>query len=154
MPFACARREPRRARRAPARRGPARRRHAASALGLAALGLVAGCGGGVVIGFGGGDWFDDERPVVSLFASPESASRGDTVTLTADPDDDGEVVQVRFYRLDGVGSTEIGRRDGPPWTWSTTVPTDAGTSVGYWAQARDDRGQRGSSTTVEVLVVD
>ena len=74
-------------------------------LALAAAALLAGCYIGTDLAFGP----DDDPPSVSLAASPATASRGETIGLSAAAVDDYRVVEVAFYRIDSNGNTLLGR---------------------------------------------
>lgn len=118
------------------------------AISLLALAL-AGCGGGVWIGFGDPV---DEPPDVGLVA-PSSAAVGQTVRLAAAASDDRRVVRVEFYRLDANGSAvHLGDDTSSPYEWSAVMPSTTADSVSFFARAYDDGGQSSDSASVSVVV--
>lgn len=114
---------------------------------LPALGLV-GCYGGVSIGIGP----DDDPPSVSLAAAPQAAAPGERIGLVAAADDDYDVREVQFFRVDVGGSTLLGRDGSAPYALETVLPTGATGSVRYFARAVDDAGQDSESQEVIVAV--
>ena len=111
--------------------------------------LLAGCTYAAYVEFGPGD----DRPNVSLAASPPIAARGDAIGLVAAATDDYRLVEVEFYRVDGGGSaTLLGRDDSAPYALETVVPSSAGSEVRYRARAIDDAGQSGDSQTIAIAV--
>lgn len=121
---------------------------------LASLGAIvplAGCGGGVYVGWGGeGDF----PPSVSLAATVDRASPGDTVRFTAAATDDFEVRSVTLYRRDRDGrNLRIETQQAWPWTFDVVIPAEATGTLRYFARAEDDVGQTGDSAFVEILVV-
>lgn len=119
--------------------------------GLAVLSLGA-CGGGLYVDVGDG-YDDDDRPTVSLSATPTEAAPGDTVLLEADARDDYGVDSVTLYREVGSGSIELGRQYRRPYEFLVTVPSSAGSQLAFYVVARDDVGQSSSSRTVIVDVL-
>jgi hypothetical protein len=99
--------------------------------------LAAACGVGVSLGIGPGD----DPPSVSLAAAPSEAAPGERIGLVAAASDDYTVREVLFYRIDPGGDRLIGRDSSEPYALETTLPTDAGSSVRYFARAVDDAGQ-------------
>lgn len=136
--------EPDRSRRAAARR-------------LAALALVsslAGCGGGIFVGF---DFSDDDfgvPPSISLAVSPSAAPSGAVVQLVAAASDPGGIDSVAFYQLDDDGTALLLGADGTqPYQWNATVPAaTASGSVRYFARATDGFGRRADSGVVTVVI--
>jgi hypothetical protein len=112
--------------------------------------LVAGCGGGVYLSWGSGDGF---APSVSLAVSPTAAAPGDTVMLAAAASDFDGIDQVTFFRLDGDVATPLSALARPPYSLETAIPLDASGSVGYFARAIDNSGDRADSKVVTVSVV-
>ena len=112
--------------------------------------LIAGCGGGVYIGWGIGDGF---APSVSLAVSPSAAAPGETVALAAAASDYDGIDQVTFYRLDGEVTTPLAALARPPYSLETAIPLDASGSVSYFARAIDNSGDRADSNLVTVSVV-
>ena len=119
---------------------------------LAALGL-AGCGGGVFLGFGfGDDHFDGSGPSVSLATPSSTAAAGSTVALVAAASDEHGVDSVAFYQLDDAnGATLLGADGSAPYQWNAVVPSAA--SVRYFARATDGLGNRADSAVVTVTIV-
>ena len=115
---------------------------------IATATLVAGCYGGLTIGFGPGD----DAPSVSLAASPASAAPGERIGLVAAASDDYRVVNVAFFRIDVGGNTLLGRDTSAPYALETVLPAGASGQVRYFAQAVDDAGQVGESQVVAVAV--
>jgi hypothetical protein len=114
--------------------------------------LIAGCGGGVYLGFGW-DFGDGFAPSVSLALSPSEAAPGQIVTLAAAASDFDGIDQVTFYRLDGDVATPLAGDDRPPYTLETAIPLDASGSVSYFARAIDNSGDRADSNVVTVAVL-
>jgi hypothetical protein len=116
-------------------------------VGLLAASL-AGCYGSVSFGIGP----DDDPPSVSLAAAPTAAAPGETIGLVAAANDDYEVREVQFYRIDVGGDTLLGRDRQAPYTLETVLPSGAGGTVRYFARAIDDAGQDSESAIVVVTV--
>lgn len=114
--------------------------------------LLAGCGGGVYLGFGW-DFGDGFAPSVSLAVSPTEAAPGQIVSLAAAASDFDGIDQVTFYRLDGDAATPLAGDARPPYNLETAVPLDAGDSVSYFARAIDNSGDRADSNVVTVTVL-
>lgn len=121
--------------------------HPRLAAALATTSLAA-CGVGVSVGIGP----DDDPPSVSLAAAPSAAAPGERIGLVAAASDDYVVREVLFYRVDAVGDTLIGSDRSEPYAVETSLPTDAGTEVRYFARAVDDAGQEADSRDVAVSV--
>ena len=116
---------------------------AAIAAGAATL---AGCYGGVYIGFGESGF--DDPPSVSLVPSTDSAAAGQRIGLSAAASDDGVVVSVQFLRLEADGAvTSLGTDFVSPWALETTMPA---ADARFFARATDDRGQHAESAVVTV----
>lgn len=118
----------------------------------ALAGLLAGCGGGVSIGWG---WEPDAPPTASLVASAAVAAPGQPLRLAAAASDDGVVVELRFLRIDPDGRTvALGTDLAAPWEWNTVMPAGwpPGSTIRFYVQAVDDRGQARDSAAVAVTV--
>src|SRR5690349_11634854 len=104
-------------------------------LGAASLSVVlAGCGGGLWIGYSDVD--NDDLPEVALVASVDSAVPGQAIRLSAAASDDDGIDRVRFYRLLGDGSTLLlGDDSDAPYRWDTDVPSTSASQVRYFARA-------------------
>jgi hypothetical protein len=122
----------------------------AKALFAAALmALLAGCGGGVYLGY---DYIPDDPPHVDLAASTDEALPNEVVRLVAAASDDFAVDRVSFYRIDGNRSVLLVTDRSAPWQLDTLIPADAVGSVRYFARAVDDAGQSRDSTVVTVFI--
>jgi Bacterial Ig domain len=114
---------------------------------------LAGCGGGVFIGyeFGGPG---DRAPAVALTASATEAVPGAIVRLAAAASDDFGIDHVDFLRRDGAGNDTLlaADRTEPYQTDVTIPPSPAGTVVRYVARAVDVAGQSTTSAPVDVTV--
>ncbi len=109
---------------------------------------LAACGVGLSVGIGP----DDDAPSVSLAAAPAEAAPGERIGLVAAASDDYVVREVLFYRVDSGGDVLIGRDRSEPYALETSLPTDAGSQVRYFARAVDDAGQEADSREVVVSV--
>lgn len=110
--------------------------------------VLAACGVGVSVGIGP----DDDRPSISLAAAPSEAAPGERIGLVAAASDDYVVREVLFFRVDPGGDRLVGRDSSEPYTLETSLPTDAGIEVRYFARAVDDAGQEADSREVTVTV--
>lgn len=117
-----------------------------------ALFALAGCGGGVAIGFGGGTDFDAEPPSVSIASSAASVAAGQTVTLIAAASDDTGIDVVAFYRLDPGEQKALGTLARPPYRLSVTAPDDGRTVMRVFARAIDVVGKRTDSAVLDIPV--
>jgi Big-like domain-containing protein len=126
---------------------------AARALAAACLALLAGCGGGVFLGVGIGD-FGDQPPAVALTSSLSEAPAGATVRLVAAASDDFGVDSVAFYREEAAGPPTLLVSDPrAPYQVDTVIPASpAGTVWRYFARAFDGAGQHSDSPAVEITV--
>jgi hypothetical protein len=116
----------------------------------AALAL-AGCGGGVFVGYDGSS---DYPPDVNLVASPPAAFQGEPVDLAAAASDDYAVRRVDFFRSDSVGGVEfLGSDYAPPYGLRTALPRTPDGGVSYSARAIDDVGQFTDSAWLVVTVL-
>jgi hypothetical protein len=118
------------------------------AIASASAATLAACGVGVSLGIGP----DDDPPSVSLAAAPSEAAPGERIGLVAAASDDYVVREVLFFRVDPGGDRLIGRDGSEPYALETSVPTDAGSEVRYFARAVDDAGQEADSREVTVTV--
>lgn len=118
-------------------------------LAAALLALLAGCGGGVYLGY---DYTPDDPPNVDLAASTDVAAPNEAVRLVAAASDDFAVDRVSFYRIDNGRSVLLVTDRSAPWQLDTVIPVDATGSVRYFARAVDDAGQSRDSTVVTVLI--
>lgn len=116
--------------------------------------LLAGCGGGVYIGWSSDDGdFRDDPPVVNLVASVARAAPGQVLRLAAAASDDRVVDQVLFYRVERDGSsTRLGNDASAPYEFDTTMPDTSASEVQFFARAVDNAGQSTDSRTVTVQV--
>ena len=113
--------------------------------------LLAGCGGGLYIGIGGGD---DNPPAVSIATAQTSVAAGGTLhVVAAASDNESGIDEVAFYRLDFNVEVRIGSDGSPPYEWDYVVPDDGRTSMRVFARARDGAGNLADSTVLDVPVV-
>lgn len=118
-----------------------------------AAGLLAGCGGGISIGFGFRGDTDTSPPSISLAASVASAAPGASVTLVAAAADESGIDNVTFYRVDGVAnSPSLGSAVRPPYELRVTVPSDGRSKFTVFARATDFAGNRSDSARVDIAV--
>jgi hypothetical protein len=118
---------------------------------LASAAALAGCGGGLWIGYSD---VDDDLPEVSLVADTGSAEPGQLLRLSAAASDDGFVERVRFYRIDDDGrALFLGDDLGSPYQLETPLPYTTAVQVRYFARAFDDFGQWNDSEVVSVTVL-
>ncbi len=123
----------------------------AAALTLVTPLLLAGCGGGLYIGWGGGD--DDGDPSVSITSAQASVAAGGVLRVAAAASDDSGIDSVAFYRLDGDIATRLGSDGGEPYQWDIAVPADGRSAVSVFARARDNWGNEADSALLTVPVV-
>ncbi|MFM8900837.1 MAG: hypothetical protein ACKOF9_12940 [Burkholderiales bacterium] len=130
---------------------------------LAALGLTA-CGGGVSVGTGGvsvgvgyyDDWgYDDDytKPVVSIAVAEGVTRPGQVVRVAVAASDESGIESVTLFRRDFGGDVVVSTLGWRPYEWSVQTPFDGRSSVTYYAQARDNAGNRANSNTVTIAVV-
>jgi hypothetical protein len=115
--------------------------------------LLAGCGGGVYIGWGS-DGVDDGAPSVSITSAQGSVAAGGVLRVAAAAaDDDSGIDSVAFYRLDGGIAQRLGSDGSEPYQWDVPVPADGRTTVSVFARARDGAGNESDSARLTVNVV-
>jgi hypothetical protein len=113
--------------------------------------LLAGCGGGLYIGWG--NYGDDSAPSVSIASGQTSVAAGGTLrVVAAASDNDSGVDEVAFYRFDGSAATRLGSDGSPPYEWDVFVPADGRTQVRVFARARDGAGNEADSAVLAVTV--
>ena len=118
---------------------------------LAATLLLAGCGGGIYLGWGGG--YDDGAPSVSIATAQTSVAAGGVLRVVAAASDDASGIdEVAFYRVDGGTDTRLGSDGSAPYEWSVPVPADGRTTVSVFARARDGAGNSATSALLTVGV--
>ena len=113
---------------------------------------IAGCGGGLYLGIGGGD--NDQPPTVALAASASEGLPGAVVRLVAAAADDFGIDQVTFLRREANGTDTVLATDmAEPYQVDVTLPSaPSGTVLRYLARARDDAGQSRDSALLEITV--
>lgn len=117
---------------------------------LAAMLLLAGCGGGIYLGWGD---YDDGAPSVSITTAQTSVPAGGTLrVVAAASDDDSGIDEVAFYRVDGSVDTRLGSDGSAPYEWNVPVPADGRTTVSVFARARDGAGNTANSSLLTVSV--
>ncbi len=113
--------------------------------------LLAGCGGGLYIGWG--DYGDYDQPSVSIAAGQTSVAAGGMLrVVAAASDNDSGIDEVAFYRFDGSAATRLGSDGSPPYEWDVFVPADGRTQVRVFARARDGAGNEADSAVLAVTV--
>jgi hypothetical protein len=130
-----------------------RQRLATLALAGSAL-LLAGCGGGLSLGY---TWVDDPGyfdapPVVQMSPLPSPVQVGGVLRLGAAAADEDGILEVHFYRIDGSVATYLGLDRVPPYQVDTVIPGDRFT-VSYFARAFDAVGRAADSGVVSASVV-
>lgn len=122
------------------------RRALASLLFAAAL---AGCGGGIYLG-----WGDDDfgPPSVSLAAAVSSVPAGGSVLVVAAAADENGIDEVALYRLDDGRAVFLGADGAAPWEWDVAVPDDGRTTLRLFARATDGWGERADSRELVLTV--
>ena len=97
--------------------------------------LLAGCGGGLYIGWG--DYGDNRAPSVSIATGQLSVAAGGTLrVVAAASDNDSGIDEVAFYRFDGSAATRLGSVGSPPYQWDVAVPAVGDTPKLQQAYAR------------------
>lgn len=113
--------------------------------------LLAGCGGGLFIGWG--NYGDTSAPSVSIATAQTSVAAGGTLrVVAAASDNDSGIDEVAFYRFDGSVATRLGSDGSPPYEWDVAVPADGRTEVSVFARARDGAGNEADSSVLAVTV--
>ena len=120
--------------------------------GMAAGGvlLLAGCGGGISIGFGSG--FDDFSPDVSIAANVLTVRAGEPVRLVAAASDESGIDHVAFFRLGSNGTTQLGTDGSAPYEWTVVAPSDGTMVLSVFARATDNQGNQADSNVVTITV--
>jgi hypothetical protein len=127
---------------------------------LTGLGLTA-CGGGVgVSGDGyyvGGGYYDDynydfTKPSVSIAVAEGLTRPGQVVRVAVAASDESGIESVTLFRRDLGGDVVISTLGSRPYEWALQTPLDGRSSVTYFAQARDNAGNRANSNTVTIAV--
>lgn len=118
---------------------------------LAGAALLSACGGGFYVEWSNG-FGDDDPPSVQLVASSSSVPAGGSVRLSAAASDDSGIDEVRFYRIDGIGSVLLGGDGVPPYEWTLTGPTDGRSTVRVYARAVDNEGHAADSNALTLDV--
>lgn len=114
--------------------------------------LLAGCGGGVYIGWGS-DVDDDGAPSVGITSAQGSVAAGGVLRVAAAAaDDDSGIDSVAFYRIDGGVAQRLGSDGSEPYQWDVPVPADGRTTVTVFARARDGAGNESDSARLTVHV--
>jgi len=112
--------------------------------------LLAGCGGGVYLGY---TWSDNDPPRVDLVVRDDEVSPGQTVQLAASAvDDSGFVDRVTFYRYDGNSLVPLDTDLVPPFEAAFVVPSDGRPTVNLQAQAVDGEGEVGYSDVLTLTI--
>jgi hypothetical protein len=126
---------------------------------IAALGLTA-CGGGVSVSgdgyYVGGDYYyedDYTKPVVSIAVAEGVTRPGQALRVAVAAADESGIESVTLFRRDFGGDVVISTLGWRPYEWTVQTPTDGRSSVTYYAQARDNAGNRANSNTVTISVV-
>lgn len=122
--------------------------------------LLAGCGGGVSVGFGtgvsvGGTFggsFDRTAPTVSLTAAPTSVQAGRPVRFAAAAADESGIESVSFFRLDGDTPVVLATLGTTPYELDVVAPTDGRGTLTVFARATDNEGNRADSSRIVVTV--
>lgn len=118
---------------------------------LAATLLLAGCGGGIYLGWS--DYDDDGAPSVSITTAQTSVPAGGTLrVVAAASDSDSGIDEVAFYRVDGATDTRLGSDGSAPYEWNVPVPADGRGTVSVFARARDGAGNTASSGLLTIPV--
>lgn len=134
---------------------PAAWRWLRAAVLLAAAGVLTGCGGGVSLGFGFGDFdgFDRFAPRVSITTASTVVQAGQSLRLAAAAADENGIDRVIFFRLDGDRWELLGSDGTEPFEWLMVVPADGRTTLSVFAQAVDRTGHTGDSQVLTLTVL-
>lgn len=113
--------------------------------------LLAGCGGGLYLGWG--DCCDSGAPSVSITTAQTSVAAGGSLhVVAAASDNDSGIDEVAFYRVDGGSDTRLGSDGSAPYEWDVPVPADGRSSVSVFARARDGAGNTADSNRLTIAV--
>jgi len=113
--------------------------------------LLAGCGGGLYLGWG--DCCDSGAPSVSITTAQTSVAAGGSLhVVAAAADNDSGIDEVAFYRVDGGIDTRLGSDGSAPYAWDVPVPADGRSSVSVFARARDGAGNTADSNRLTIAV--
>lgn len=113
--------------------------------------LLAGCGGGLYLGWG--DCCDSGAPSVSITTAQTSVAAGGSLrVVAAASDSDSGIDEVAFYRVDGGIDTRLGSDGSAPYAWDVPVPADGRSSVSVFARARDGAGNTADSNRLTIAV--
>ncbi len=113
--------------------------------------LLAGCGGGLYLGWG--DCCDSGAPSVSITTAQTSVAAGGSLhVVAAASDNDSGIDEVAFYRVDGGIDTRLGSDGSAPYAWDVPVPADGRSSVSVFARARDGAGNTADSNRLTIAV--
>ncbi len=123
-------------------------RRVAAALLAAAL---AGCGGGVWIGWSSDD-FDNLDPSVSLTTAATSVAPGGSLRVAAAAADADGIDDVAFFRRDAGRWVFVGNDRSEPYEAAIPVPDDGRAAVEVFARATDRSGRQGDSAVLSVPV--
>lgn len=112
--------------------------------------LLAGCGGGLYLGWG--NW-DDGAPSVSITTAQTSVAAGGSLhVVAAAADNDSGIDEVAFYRVDGGSDTRLGSDGSAPYEWDVPVPADGRSTISVFARARDGAGNTADSNRLTIAV--
>jgi hypothetical protein len=137
-------------------------RRALLVLSLLASGGLTACGGGVSVSgdgyYVGGGYYDDynddyTKPSVSIAVAEGATRPGQVVRVAVAASDESGIESVTLFRRDFGGDVIISALGWRPYEWSVQTPLDGRSSVTYYAQARDNAGNRANSNTVTIAVV-
>lgn len=117
---------------------------------LCATLLLAGCGGGLYLGWG--DYDDDGAPSVSIATAQSSVPAGGVLRVVAAASDDSGIDEVAFYRLDGGAAVRLGSDGSAPYEWNVVAPADGRSTLSVFARARDGAGNTADSSVLSVSV--
>ena len=113
--------------------------------------LLAGCGGGLYLGWG--DCCVSGAPSVSITTAQTSVAAGGSLrVVAAASDSDSGIDEVAFYRVDGGTDTRLGSDGSAPYAWDVPVPADGRSSVSVFARARDGAGNTADSNRLTIAV--
>lgn len=113
--------------------------------------LLAGCGGGLYLGWG--DCCDSGAPSVSITTAQTSVAAGGSLhVVAAAADNESGIDEVAFYRVDGGIDTRLGSDGSAPYAWDVPVPADGRSSVSVFARARDGAGNTADSNRLTIAV--